>query len=227
MQYLGGKSRLAKPISKIINENRKDGQMFISLFVGAGSVEQYIEEPKILNDKHYYLIELYKALQNKEIELPEYVSEEEYKYIKTHLDENPAIAGFVGFACSYGGQWFGWYARNRKGDNYTKRGKKSLEVKIENGLLKGAMLSCEDYTYFKEEKDCIIYADPPYLNTQGYKLTGKFNHDEFWNNMREMSRNNLIFISESECPKDFKIVFKKLNTITVDIEHKNKSDKNY
>ncbi|MDE6253636.1 MAG: hypothetical protein K2M78_13555 [Lachnospiraceae bacterium] len=47
----------------------------------------------ILNE---YLIEMYKALQNG-YDLPDYISEEEYKYIQEHKNENKALTGFVGF----------------------------------------------------------------------------------------------------------------------------------
>ena len=52
-------------------------------------------------------------------DLPESVSEQEYKYIREHKDDDPALAGFVGFGCSFGGKWFGGYARdNRTSRNY-------------------------------------------------------------------------------------------------------------
>ena len=65
MRYFGGKTRTCKEIQKIINKEIKDGQTFLSPFVGGGWVEQYIKaDKKILSDAHVYLIELYKALQN-------------------------------------------------------------------------------------------------------------------------------------------------------------------
>ena len=52
----------------------------------------------------------------------------------------------------------------------------------------------------------LIYCDPPYKNTTGYKV-GKFNSDLFWNTMREWSKNNYVFISEEEAPDDFEVVW--------------------
>jgi len=54
----------------------------------------------------------------------------------------------------------------------------------------------------------LIYCDPPYKNTQGYE-TGVFDHSKFWEVMREWSKNNYVFISEENAPKDFIIVWKK------------------
>lgn len=52
----------------------------------------------ILNDKHKYLIELLKGVQAG-YELPEQISEEQYKYIRNHKDEDCILTGFVGFGC--------------------------------------------------------------------------------------------------------------------------------
>ena len=52
------------------------------------------------------------------------LSKEEYYYIKEHKDENKVLTGFVGFGCSFGGKWFGGYARNRVGRNYCLEAKK-------------------------------------------------------------------------------------------------------
>ena len=44
MQYLGGKSRIANSIAKIINEN--DCEVFVSLFCGSCAVETKVKESK-------------------------------------------------------------------------------------------------------------------------------------------------------------------------------------
>lgn len=63
MRYFGGKSRICKDIATILNEYRGEGQIFLSPFVGGGWVEQYIKGPKVLVDKHKYLISMYLELQ--------------------------------------------------------------------------------------------------------------------------------------------------------------------
>ena len=107
MQYLGGKSRISKQISEVINEiprwkiknsetvgkyynehqfsereRERESNCFVSLFCGSCSVESKVEgfSRKILNDKHEYLIELLNGVKNG-YDLPEHISEEEYKYI--------------------------------------------------------------------------------------------------------------------------------------------------
>ena len=55
-------------------------------------------------------------------------------------------------------------------------------------------------------KECVIYCDIPYKNTDKY-LTD-FNHDEFYNWAREKANQGYkIYISEYQMPDDFKEVF--------------------
>ena len=131
MQYQGGKHRISAEIAALMNiyiyiYNKP----FVSLFCGACNVESRIKSERIIcNDKHEYLIAMWQALQ-RGYELPDIISEEQYQYIKAHKDEDKALAGFVGFACSFGGKWFGSYARGR-GRNYAADGKRSLLRKMQ------------------------------------------------------------------------------------------------
>lgn len=63
-------------------------------------------------------------------------------------------------------------------------------------------LSSLDYRDVKIPGTAIIYCDPPYEDTGGYSV-GKFNHDEFWQWCRDISKTNKIYISSYKCPDDF------------------------
>ena len=77
---------------------------FVSLFCGGCAIEAKVKaDIKICNDVHPYLIAMWKGLQNGWTP-PDAISKEEYQYIKAHKDENPALTGFVGFGCSFGGK---------------------------------------------------------------------------------------------------------------------------
>ena len=110
MQYMGGKSRIAKEISAILNE--VDSDNFVSLFCGTCSIESLVKfENKFLNDSHSYLIQMFKDLQSGR-EFPSNISEEEYKSIKTDMNSDKGLSGFVGFGCSFGGKWWGGGVRS-------------------------------------------------------------------------------------------------------------------
>ena len=64
-------------------------------------------------------------------------------------------------------------------------------------------------------KGLLIYCDPPYF---GNKLGNSssffqiFDHKHFWNVMRYWSKNNLVIVSESTAPKDFKKIWSSNST---------------
>lgn len=210
---------MCNDISEIINNQKDDGQIFLSPFLGGGWVEQYIKGKKILCDKHTYLIEMYKSLQNGWLP-PTELTKEEYIHIKDNQDEQPHLTGFVGFGCSFAGKWFGGYAKDNSGRNYCLNAHNSVLKKIENGLLNKTEFICCDYKDLKP-KNMIIYCDPPYKGTTQYdkNIVGEFDHDEFWNIMRKWSENNTVLISEYDAPDDFEVIWQKETKL--DIRDKN------
>ena len=211
MKYQGGKARLAKTIAPILG----GGGTLVSLFCGACNVEALATrnfENVICNDNHPYLIAMFKALQNG-FEPPDVVTEEQYKYLKANKDENPALTGFVGFACSFGGRWFEGYARGGNGRNYALSGKRSLIKMMPN--LRNVKFICSDYHDVELPDGCIVYADPPYNGTKQFQ-NKKFDTDEFWRYMRLISEDHIVFISELHAPDDFVCIWEKQVTRTLD-----------
>jgi len=205
LRYFGGKTRTCKQIAKILNTYRNENQIFLSPFTGGAWVEALIKHPKICYDKHPYLIAMYKELQQGWIP-PTTLSKEEYEYIKNNPDEKPYLTGFVGFGCSFAGKWFGGYAKDNTGRNYCLNAHNSILDKMNN--LMNTSFDCKDYKEINPE-GYIIYCDPPYEGTTQYskKLVGEFNSNEFWEIMREWSKNNKVFISEYNAPEDFKCIW--------------------
>lgn len=203
--------RLSILISKL------GGRTFVSLFCGTCAVEAKVKaDIKVLNDKHYYLIQMWRALQ-KGWQPPEIITKEQYDYIREHKDENPALTAVVGFGCSFGAKWFGGYAKG-EGRNFCDEARRSLLRDIK--LLQDAQFVCLDYRKVVIPDGSVVYADPPYANSTGY-TTGEFGHEEFWNYMRELSKRCVVFISEQEAPDDFEVVWQKEVTRTVDFNKKN------
>ena len=168
---------------------------------------------KILNDRHKYLIAMLQGVQNG-YNLPESITPEEYRYIRDHKDEDPALAGFVGFGCSFGGKWFGGYARNASGTNYALQSKRSLLKDM--ATLQDAHFVCEDYRRVCIPPGAVIYADPPYNNTTGYS-GDRFDSAEFWVAMRLLAdTGHTVFVSEQEAPPDITCIWERQFTRTLD-----------
>lgn len=221
MRYQGGKSKSAKQIADVIMSvtDRESNLTLVSLFCGSCAVESKLNEfkTKILNDKHEYLIALLKGIQAG-YELPENISKESYQYIRTHLDEDKVLSGFVGFGCSFGGKWFGGYAKNQTNRNYASESKKSLLKDM--ATLMDAEFICKDYRDVELPDGCVVYADPPYNGTTGYG-NEKFDSDVFWDYMREISKNHIVFISEQNAPDDFVSIWERQLTRTLDVNKNN------
>ena len=86
--------------------------------------------------------------------------------------------------------------------------------------LMDAEFICKDYHDVELPKDCVVYADPPYDNTTGYGKE-KFNSEEFWKYMREISKEHIVFISEQTAPDDFVSIWEKPFTRTLDVNKNN------
>lgn len=199
MQYFGGKAKIAKYIVPYLEGVRKENQIFVEPFVGGANIVSQMSGKRKAYDFNEYLIEMYKGVQNG-YELPDSLTEEEYRYIREHKDEDKVLTGFVGFGCSFAGKWFGGYARNKQNHNYCKASKNSLMKKM------STMADVEfDWRDYKSLflKGCLIYCDPPYANTTKYTGVPDFDSEEFWDIMRAWSKDNDVYISEYEAPDDF------------------------
>ncbi len=206
MRYQGSKRRLAKHIFPIILENRKDNQLYVEPFVGGCNSIQHVEGRRWGNDSHFELIEMWKAVQSGWIP-PLNVSESDYLQIKNNQDLfDPALVGFVGFGCSFGGKWWGGYARDSKLRNYADQSSRAL-VK-QSKLIEDVEFTSMSYDDMKFKEESIIYCDPPYANTTKYK--DSFDSEKFYEWCRQKkSEGHTVFVSEYTAPKDFELVFEK------------------
>lgn len=213
MQYMGGKSRISKQIAEILNSDINKDTPFVSLFCGSCAIESKVQaDVKILNDKHPYLIAMWQALQNGWTP-PDVVTKEEYYRVKANMDENPALTGFIGFGCSFGGKWWGGYAKDKRGDDYCGQAKRGLLKDLVG--IQSATFTCLDYRDVEIPDGAVVYCDPPYVNTTGYTV-GQFDTNEFWDYMRQISKRCDVYISEESAPDDFKCIWSKEKVRTLE-----------
>ena len=145
------------------------------------------------SDTHPDLILMWQALQ-KNLRMPSSVSEEMYESYRE--GEPGAIRGFVGFACSFGGKWFGGYARSGQ-RNIADEASRSLVRDIRKML--NVSFMCRDYREIQVTATDVIYCDPPYADTTEYRET--FNSREFWEVAKQWSLIGAsVYVSEYRCP---------------------------
>ena len=224
MKYMGSKARHAKEILPIITYFRRPDQWYVEPFCGGCNIVDKVTGLRIAADNHYYLIAMWKALQQGWTP-PKIVVESEYQHIKEHKGEcNPALVGYAGFALSFGAKWFGGYRRDVAGTkgSYTNMKKQSgtayRSIMRQIPKLKDVIFQCCNYQELSIPESSIVYCDPPYRNTTKYK-SGDFDHDLFWNWVRNISKQgHKVFVSEYTAPDDFRCVWSKVvhNTLVKD-----------
>ena len=206
MRYLGGKSRIAKHIIPIMLEHRTPGQWFVEPFCGGCSVTALVSGNRIANDLHTPLIAMWQAVQQGWVP-PQYVDQIFYNLIRKHPNRYPLpLQAFVGFGCSFGGDYFHSYAHYSKGKLEVRYSKNSVLKKAKK--MNDVIFTNDNYLDMILPQNSIVYCDPPYANTLGY-ITKNFDHKKFWNRMRWVTRNHTVFISEYEAPDDFECIWER------------------
>lgn len=203
MKYLGGKYKLGKAIGKIINSHLCNTKDFYEPFVGGFNIIPHIYTSGGIyaSDTHRPLIAMYKALQDGWLP-PNEVSEVEYELAKRLPDSDPNKA-FIGFACSFGAKYFGGYARG-KGRGYALEGADLTAKKLFH--IKRVHFKAIEYNYIKPS-GAVIYCDPTYAGTTGYGTT--FSTNAFWSWAQDAARNNIVLVSEYNCPIKHEVLFEK------------------
>lgn len=209
MVYMGSKNRIAKELLPFIKAELKEGVYYVEPFVGGCNMIDKINHPyKIGADNNKYLIALLKYVQDGG-QLPEHINKDEYLKVKTNPDEYADwYVGFIGFVCSHNGKFFNGYA----GITNTKQGQRNYIREKRNNILKqnlsGIDLVCSSYDQLSIPANSVIYCDPPYQATTGYK--DAFDSDKFWQWCRDKAKEgHKVFISEYSAPDDFKCIWEK------------------
>lgn len=224
MKYMGSKSRIAKHIVPIIQKYIDDNNIkyYIEPFVGGANIIDKIKcANKIGTDKNKYLIALLNRAKDG-LPLYEEVSKELYDKARTAFNNGDTSSfenweiGNIGFLASYNGRWFdGGYAK--PGYEKTKNGQRYRDYYQEskNNLLqqapnlKDCIFKTADYRWLNETniENTLIYCDPPYANTKQYANATSFDYDEFWDNIKKWSENNIVIVSEQNAPNDFECIW--------------------
>jgi DNA adenine methylase len=226
MKYMGSKNRIAKHILPIMLKDRKDGQYWVEPFVGGANMIDKVDGNRIGADFNPYLIEALKLIRDNPKSIPEVITESEYKSAQA---EKPltGIVGFIGFAMSFGGKWFGGYRRDKAGtqgciENMKTQTRRSRNSAIKQSeFIKNVDFIHSSYADLEIPPNSIIYCDPPYEGTTGYK--DKFNHADFWQWCRYKAKEgHTVFVSEYNAPDDFECIWQQELNVSVAKDGKHK-----
>lgn len=238
MKYMGSKSRIAKYIVPIIqnyideNHITKYAEPFVG---GANIIDKIVCDKKLGTDLNEYLIELLKRVQAG-LSLYDTVSKELYDkarkafYNSDFSEFDKWEIGCIGFLASYNGRWFdGGYAKSgyEKTKNglryrdYYKESKSNILKQKEN--IQNIHFYTRDYREYIGMKNFVIYCDPPYQGTKQYINATNFDYEEFWQTIRNWSKNNIVLISEQNAPNDFQCIWEQEVSRSIKATDKSKS----
>jgi len=227
---MGSKNRHAKELLPIITKNydpENPNQWYIEPFCGGcNMIDKVAGERRWANDLHEYLIAMFKALQEGWVP-PDLITEDDYRLIKDYKNEfDSHLVGYVGFLFSFGSKWFGGYARNEAGTKGSMDNMKKQSQLAKNGVLKQLPLIQSvtftnlSYVDLEIKNQSIIYCDPPYASTTGYK--DSFQHDIFWEWAEIMVEfGHEVFVSEYTAPSNWQCVWKKETTANLFANNEN------
>lgn len=204
---MGSKNRIAKFILPImLAEAEKKGlKTWIEPFVGGANTIDKVPSrfKRIGYDLSPHTIAALIAIRDMPDKLPDSVSEQEYKSYKG-TEPNP-ITSWVRFECSFSSKFENGYAKNKEGRNYARKGFNLAQK--QSPKLQGVELLNQSYDTIVFKEPSLIYCDPPYQGTTGYK-TGAFDHNKFFNWCRQKkAEGHTVFVSEYNAPDDFELVW--------------------
>ena len=209
MKYMGSKNRIARYILPIILKDRKEGQWYVEPFLGGANMIDKVDGNRVGCDSNEQVINAMIAIRDCVCDLPQDNKQfTEYMYSELRKNDDYKYKGYAGFAFSYGGKWMGGWSRTdstgmSKRDYVAESYRNALN---QSPLLQGVKLIHKSYLELNFKQSCIVYCDPPYEGATGYK--GKFNHSEFWEWCRKISKDgHQVFISEYNAPDDFECLW--------------------
>lgn len=198
---MGSKRRIAKYILPIMiaEADRLGITKWIEPFVGGANLIDKVPDrfERVGYDLNEHVVYALKDIRDRCNDLPESIREEYYQQIKGSDPE--VFNSWLRIVCSFGAKLDGGYARENGSDESTfaMRGKRNAQK--QSPLIQGVEFIHADYRNLNF-KNCLIYCDPPYQNTSGYK-TGSFNHEEFFEWCRKQKESgNVVFVSEYDAP---------------------------
>ena len=211
MRYMGGKSRIAKALSEVIEAT--DGEYWEPFVGGFGSFEVIAPKFKVAhaNDIHPDLMLMWDAVLNHGWEPPTEVSLEQYKELR-HAEPS-ALRGFVGFGGSFGGKWFGGYAKGgfqKDGSPRNHQSESSRNVLKTRSRLTDVRVYTYNTSYdqLNPKPGDVVYCDPPYEDTARYDTY--INHQTFWQWAQELSEQGVnVYVSSYQAPDGWVSIWSK------------------
>tara|TARA_R100000734_G_C3315152_1_gene107004 strand:- start:1613 stop:2341 length:729 start_codon:yes stop_codon:yes gene_type:complete len=205
MKYVGGKHMIGKAISQQLQTLCPPDMClgYVEPFCGSLGVMKYMTDAGYKSyeayDKHSDLIDMWKAVRDETIVLPDVCTESDYGLWKDSSFECIPERTAIGYGMSFGGIWWGGYARDTTG-------RRDYMQELKNGFtrilpkIKNVKFQASNYQDL-DIQEKLVYLDPPYQGTKEYSAVGHFDHNQFWSWAEKLSDNNTVVVSHPTAPE--------------------------
>ena len=207
MKYMGSKARIAKHILPImLEEAEKHGiTKWVEPFVGGANMIDKVPShyERVGYDLNDHVIHALIDIRDQPEKLFDSFSKELRDFHKK--GKAKSLYSHACIVTSFGADLNGGYAREKGSDETTFCGYGKRNALKQSPKIQNVQFICDSYENLSFE-NCLVYCDPPYQGTTGYK-TGAFDHDKFFEWCREQAKSNVVFVSEYNAPDDFECVW--------------------
>ena len=206
MKYMGSKRRIAKHILPIMVgvAQERGVTKWVEPFVGGGNMIDKVPPSfeRIGYDLNEHAIMAMIDIRDRAADLPDSVTEQEYNDMKGL--PAASVTSWVRFVCAFAAQFESGWARQGNPQKYksTPNQEGYRNALKQQPLIQGVQFTHGCYQDL-DVTNALIYCDPPYANTAGYK-TGDFDSEAFFSWCRvQAEKGNIVFVSEYSAPADF------------------------
>jgi len=213
MQYRGGKNRFAKEILA----HMPHCHTFVEPFVGGGGMTRHAVHcgkfgEFFCSDANEYVIDYYNALKAGWLPRDNYWPGD-YLEIKEawKRQDFSKWSRVEMILCGYVMSLYGFFMNKQK--SIGSRGRSPHKYPIINAkkdllwINKVNIRHCAYECVYIPDHPSVIYCDPPYAGTSGYINVPKFDHDKFYDWVRNLSKQHYVYISEVSMPVDFECIW--------------------
>lgn len=245
MVYMGSKRKYCKDIVPIIQKyiNENNITTFVDCFCGGANLADKINcDTVICNDLSPTLIALHQQAQKDFSKIPTDsfrlywdTAYADWKKIKSAMDKDEKLPKTTLPLFAIGAiEWYGsfsnggfprGYAKPSAGRDPYQEAYRNHQKQASEENYKKIIFMQGDYKEIRKRislEHTLLYCDSPYKGTKPYGISPKFNFEEYYEWLLDMSKLCPIFVSEQELPEYFKqfIIWENNNVIrTVNTEN--------
>jgi site-specific DNA-adenine methylase len=219
MGYVGGKHNQAKRITELFKPFN-DGRTYFEPFLGGASVAEQVHKfwtgPMVLSDINQWNMVVYLAVGKGLINgVFSVVDKAEWSIVKQAFrDGERSLDVLIKILAVGQGKGVSGCTCGKRADNYCAQAERRW--RNQQPVFQRAKLRRGDYRKIvKSPHGSLIYLDPPYKSASSNRYQQPFNYEEFWDQVRVWSRDNVVFVSELDAPEDFEVVLSIPKTTTL------------